>query len=68
MVRLSNETFGEFKKRHPEIEGYRVRAFEDIKGGFAKSGNSIYGNCDKLIVRSWDTPIQNGILTIYLSD
>lgn len=60
-------TFGEFKELHPEITSYVVRAFEDINGGFAKSGHSLYGNCDSLIVRSWDTPFTDTI-TIYLGN
>lgn len=59
-------TFGEFKKLHPEITAYCTYAFEDIPG-FAKSGKALYGNCDDLIVRSWDTPYTD-VLTIYLSE
>lgn len=59
-------TFKEFKEYHPEITGYVKRAYEDIPG-FAKSGYSLYGNCDDLIVRSWDTPLTD-TLVIYLSN
>ena len=60
-------SFGEFKKNHPELTGYIIRAFEDIDGGLVKSGHSIYGDCDDLLVRSWDTPFTD-VLTIFLSN
>lgn len=58
-------TFGEFKKRRPEVQGYSVRAFERIPGGFGAAGDSLYGNCDDLIVKMCE-PAPNGLLTVYL--
>lgn len=66
MVVNTHCTFGEFKKQHPEILGYYMRAFEDIPG-FYKSGDSMYGNCDDMIVRSWDA-LHYACFVVYLSN
>ena len=47
--------------------GYVLRAAEDILG-FAKKGDSLYGDCDNLTVVDWLYQPLNGIYTVYLKE
>ena len=46
--------------------GYYLRAAEDIPG-FAKKGQSLYGNCDDLIVVDYLYQPLNESYTVYLA-
>ena len=58
-------TFKKFKTH--EIGGYTLIAAEDIPG-FAKKGDSLYGDCDDLLVVDWLYQPLNGIYTVYLAN
>lgn len=56
----------EFKKRHKNKTCYIFIAWEDLKIG-TKSGQSLYGNCDDMIVMNcirWKDDIHK----VYLTD
>jgi len=57
-------TFAEFKNQHKG--GYYITASEDIIG-FYKKGQSMYGDCDAMIVDNWLYQPLNGIYTVYLA-
>lgn len=57
-------TFGGFKEANKG--GYALRAAEDILG-FAKKGQTLYGNCDDLVVVDYRYQPLNGIYTVYLA-
>lgn len=58
-------TFKKFQEQHKG--GYYIKAAEDIKG-FAKKGQSLYGDCDNLIVEDWLYQPLNGIYTVFLKN
>ncbi|MBA4700316.1 MAG: hypothetical protein H2212_12860 [Ruminococcus sp.] len=58
-------TFGEFKEKH--AGGLYLYAVCDIPG-FAKKGNSLYGNCDDMEVENYLYQPLNGIYTVYLKN
>lgn len=62
---LCTVTFKEFKEKNKG--GYYCYAAEDIPG-FYKKGNSIYGNCDDMIVADYLYQPLNGIYTVYLKE
>ena len=65
---ITHCNFKEFKKRHPEITAYKMIAWEDLKLG-TKSGNSVYGNCDHMVVMNCIPSEKDGsIATVYLTD
>ena len=56
-------TFKEFKQKYNG--GYYLTAAENILG-FYKKGQSMYGNCDDMIVDSWLYQPLNGIYSVRL--
>ena len=58
-----SKTFNEFKQENKG--GYHLIAAEDVPG-FYKKGDSMYGNCDDMIVIDYLYQPLNGIYTVYL--
>lgn len=58
-------TFKEFKKE--KRGGYYITAAEDVPG-FYKKGDSMYGNCDDMIVADWKYQPLNGIYSVTLKN
>lgn len=59
-------TFRKFKEQNKG--GYYLKAAADLKSGIAKKGQSLYGDCDNLIVEDWLYQPLNGIYTVFLKD
>lgn len=59
------KTFKEFKQENEG--GYRKYAAEDIPG-FCDKGDSLFGDCDNMIVIDYLYQPLNGIYTVYLTD
>lgn len=58
-------TFKEFKNQHSG--GYYTYAACDVPG-FARKGDSLYGNCDDMGVENYLYQPLNGIYTVYLKE
>ena len=58
-------TFAEFKKAY--MGGYVLVAAGDVPG-FYRKGQSMYGNCDSMIVSDWLYIQPDGVYIVYLKE
>lgn len=60
-------TYKKFKKAHKGSVFVAIAA-EYIPGGFARKGDSLYGDCNDMIVTGWQYQSWNDLYTVYLKN